>query len=159
MFPNKTQNSPIFMFLYYIYIQYHTFHHWSENFPQGYGSNSNDIFILTIYPGLVYMLDRVFLFMLSRLKHVWYTTGIFTYVKQGRASDWVCAGKRQWQKCILGFGYLYHWGMAIWTAPSLVCDISSHVCCSILLSWIKQINMLSSKWSTTAKSGVPKLLH
>lgn len=57
----------------YIYI------YMSKRWTQGYGSNNNAIFIPTIYPGLVYMLDRVFLFMLSRLKHVWYATGIFIY--------------------------------------------------------------------------------
>lgn len=56
-------------------------HHMSMRWPKGYGSNNNYMFILTIHPGIVYILDRVFLFMPSRLKHVWYTTGVFIYVK------------------------------------------------------------------------------
>lgn len=134
-----TMHACVYMCVWYIirHIKQALSHHMSKHWPKGYGSNNNSIFILTIHPCLVYMLDHVFLFMPCRLKHVWYTTGIFIYVKQGRTSDWVGAGMKQWQQCILGFGYLHHWGLTIWTVPSSVSDISSTVCSSILLSQIK----------------------
>lgn len=149
-----TMHACVYMCVWYIirHIKQALSHHMSKHWPKGYGSNNNSIFILTIHPCLVYMLDHIFLFMPCRLKHVWYTTGIFIYVKQGRTSDWVGAEMKQWQQCIFGIWLL---------APLRLDNLNSpqfgqwHFQHRLFLypafTNQTQINMQSDMWTTTAR--------